>query len=213
MTEVSIQVLDVLPEPFAVAPHLLFRLRLSESSGAVVHALALRAQIMVHPQRRPYGDAERAGLVDLFGGSERWSQTLKPFLWAHASTLVQGFQGVQEVDLPVPCTYDFEVTASKYLQALREGEVPLELLFGGTVFTRAGAGLSVEQLPWSLQASYRMPVATWRALMDQWFPGSGWIRLDREALDALVRYRSARGLTSWEQTVTALLEGQEVASP
>ncbi|MGB8652438.1 MAG: DUF6084 family protein [Mycobacteriales bacterium] len=213
MTNLSIEVLDVLPEPFAVAPHLLFRLRLSETSGAVVHALALRAQVMVHPQRRPYGDDERAGLVDLFGGSERWFQTLKPFLWAHASTLVQGFQGVQEVDLPVACTYDFEVTASKYLQALREGEVPLELLFGGTVFTRGSTGFAVEQLPWSLQASCRMPVATWGALMDQWFPGSGWIRLDREALDALVRYRSARGLTSWEQTVTALLEGQEVASP
>ena len=33
-----------------------------------------------------------------------------------------------------PCTYDFEVTAAKYLQALDGGEVPLEFLFSGTVF-------------------------------------------------------------------------------
>jgi Family of unknown function (DUF6084) len=41
--------------------------------------------------------------------------------------------------------------------------------------------------------------------MDIYFPGSGWIRLDRQTIDALARYRTSRGLTSWEETLGALL--------
>jgi hypothetical protein len=44
--------------------------------------------------------------------------------------------------------------------------------------------------------------------MDRFFPNSGWIRLDRETLDALTRYRTDRGLTSWEQTLGALLPAE-----
>jgi hypothetical protein len=183
----------------------------TESSGATVHALALRAQVHVEPQRRPYTDAERAGLTDLFGPPERWATTLRPFLWAHASTMVRGFSGDIEFDLPFPCTYDFEVAAAKYLQALADGEVPLVLRFTGTVFTRGSTGFGVEQVPWHLESRYRLPVAVWRSTMDTFFPNAGWIRLDREALAELARFRADRGLTSWEATVAALLAG--VAEP
>ena len=74
-----------------------------------VHAIALRCQVRIEPQRRRYSDDEAAGLVDLFGGRERWFDTLKPFMWMQAGTMVQGFTGSTEVDLPLPCTYDFEV--------------------------------------------------------------------------------------------------------
>jgi hypothetical protein len=177
-----------------------------------VHLIALRCQLRLEPQRRPYDEAEQRGLEDLFGSSERYTTTLKPFLWTHATAMVQGFRGSHDFDLPVPCTYDFEVSATRYLAALRGGEVPLVLLFSGTVVTRGSSGFAVEQLSWSLEASCRMPVATWRRLMDLSFPGSGWIRLERESLDALAAFRTARGLTSWEQTVTALLPA-EVAAP
>jgi hypothetical protein len=207
VTELAFTVLDVVPEPYGAAPTLLFRVRLDESTGATVHAAVLRAQIQIEPQRRGYGDAERDGLTDLFGTPDRWRSTVRPFLWAHAAATVRGFTGDIEFDLPVPCTYDFEVAAAKYLHALRDGEVPLRVLFSGTVFTRGGAGFGVEQVPWHLEAAYRMPVRVWRDLMDAYFPGGGWIRLDRETLDALARYRSARGLTSWEQALGELLAG------
>jgi hypothetical protein len=119
--------------------------------------------------------------------------------------MVQGFTGNTEVDLPLPCTFDFDVAAAKYLHALRDGEIPLELLFSGTVFTKGQTGFTVEQVPWDLEASYRLPVAAWRSLMDQYFPNAGWIRLDRDVLAALARYKSARGLTSWEATMEQLL--------
>lgn len=212
MTALGFEVLDVAPQPCAAAPHLAFRLRVRETSGAVVHALALRAQIRIEPQRRPYDAGEQAGLADLFGGAERYSETLKPFLWTHATAMVQGFSGEQEFDLPVLCTYDFDVAATKYLHALADGEIPLLLLFSGTIFSRGATGFAVEQLSWSLEARCRLPVATWRALMDLYFPGSGWIRLDRDALAALARYRSAHGLTSWEATLAHLLPAEVGAS-
>lgn len=205
MTDLSFEVLDVEPQSHDASPHLLFKLRVAEASGAVVHALALRCQLRIEPQRRPYDPAEQAGLADLFGTSERYSTTLKPFLWTHATAMVQGFSGARDFDLPVACTYDFEVAATRYLAALSGGDVPLVLLFSGTVFTRGQTGFAVEQLSWSLEASCRMPVSTWRRLMDIHYPGAGWIRLERESLDALARYRTAHGLTSWEQTLAALL--------
>ena len=56
------------------------------------------------------------------------------------SALVQGFTGSTDVELSLPCTYDFEVAASRYLHALRRRQIPVLLLFSGTVFT-AGHGL------------------------------------------------------------------------
>jgi hypothetical protein len=212
MTELAFEVIDVQPQQHAASPHLMFRLRVTESSGAVVHAIALRTQLRIEPQRRPYDAAEQEGLADLFGTSDRYSTTLKPFLWTHATAMVQGFEGSRDFDLPVACTYDFDVSATKYLHALRGGDVPLVLLFSGTVFTRGDTGFAVEQLSWSLEAPCRLPVASWHQLMDLYFPGSGWIRLDRETIAALARHRSSRGLTSWEQTIADLLPAEVTAS-
>ena len=211
MTALAFEVLDVRPQEHAAAPHLLFRLRVTETSGAVLHAIALRCQLRIEPQRRPYDPQEQEGLTDLFGTSDRYTTTLKPFLWTHATAMVQGFAGSTEVDLPVACTYDFDVSATKYLHALRGGDVPLVLLFSGTVFTRGATGFAVEQLSWSLEAPCRLPISVWRQLMDLYYPGSGWIRLERDTIDALLRYKSARGLTSWEQALAELLPSQVIA--
>jgi hypothetical protein len=205
MTDLAFDVLDAVPEKFAAAPHLLFRMRVSETSGAVVHAIALRCQLRIEPQRRPYEGREQEALADLFGTADRYATTLKPFLWTHATALVQGFEGAREFDLPVACTYDFDVSATKYIHALRGGDIPVVLLFSGTVFSRGESGFAVEQLSWSLEAEHRVPVSVWHELMDIYFPGSGWIRLDRQTIDALARYRASRGLTSWEETLGALL--------
>lgn len=211
MTALTADVLDVRPQLHAAAPHLLFRLRLDETSGTTVHAIALRCQVRIEPSRRPYDGDEQAGLADLFGTADRYAATLKPFLWTHATVLVQGFTGSTEVDLPVACTYDFDVSGTKYLHALREGDVPLRLLFSGTVFTRGDRGFAAEQLPWSLEAPCLLPVRCWRDLMDHYFPGSGWIRLDRETIAALQRFKASRGLTSWELAIAELLSAGAVA--
>ena len=205
MSQLAFRVLDVQAERYAVTPNLLVRLRIEETSGQPVHALVLRCQLRIEPQRRQYDGTERADLVELFGLPEQWGTTLRPFLWTHTSLTVRGFTDSIEVDLPVPCTYDFDVAATKYLSSLASGEIPLLLLFSGTLFARTDAGFSVEQVPWDLEAAYRMPVAVWRDVMNLYFPNAGWLRLDRETLAELARFRASRALPSWEATFSTLL--------
>lgn len=210
MSELAFTVLDISPEPYAAAPNLALRLRISEATGERVHAIALRCQVRIEPQRRAYEKAEKADLAGLFGAASRWGQTLKPLLWTQTTAMVPGFTGAVDVDLPLPCTYDFEVAAARYLQALVDGEVPLSLLFSGTVFTRGESGFGVEQIPWHLEAGYRLPVRVWHELMDAHFPNSGWIRLDRETLRRLGKYRTERALIGWDRVFDELLPAEEL---
>ncbi len=178
-----------------------------------MHALALRVQVRIEPQRRSYDDTEEQALLDLFGGRARFAETLKPFSWLHTSTIAQGFTGGSDVDLVLPCTYDFEVSGTRYLHALRDGEIPLVFLFSGTVFTRGATGFAVSQVPWDKEARFRMPVGVWRALMDEHFPNSEWLRMHRDTVDALGHYKHARGLTSWDDVVTTLLADASQGAP
>jgi hypothetical protein len=205
VAELSFDVVSVVPEPYAAVPNLLARIRVEEATGTRVHALALRAQIRIEPQRRRYDDTEERALLDLFGDRTRFAETLKPFPWLHASTVAQGFREACEIELPLPCTYDFEVSGTTYLHALRDGEIPLLFLFSGTVFTRGASGFSVEQVPWDREARFRLPVAVWRDLMAAYFPGTEWLRMRRDTVEALAHYRHLRGLTSWDDAVTTLL--------
>jgi len=213
MTDLSFTVVDLFAEPYAVAPQLTARLRIEESTDATIHAIALRAQVRIEPQRRSYTPEEERGMLDLFGTRERWYDTLKPFMWMQSSAMVQGFTGVTEVDLALPCTYDFDVTASKYLHALRDGAVSVVLLFSGTVFTRGERGFGVEQVPWDREARYDMPIAVWRELIGHYFPSTGWLRLDRDVIERLAAYKSEHGLMSWEETLQMLLPDPDRSRP
>ena len=211
MTTLAFEVVSSRAEPHAAVPTIMLRLRVEEADGFSVHALALRCQIRIEPQRRRYSPAEESRLYELFGETPQWGDSLRPFLWTHVSTTIGKFDGVTEFDLPVECTYDFDVAGAKYLHALTDGEIPLLLLFSGTVFTRGELGFSAEPLSWSLEASHKMPVSVWRAMMDLYFPNSGWIRVQRDTLDTLQRFRARRGLPTWDQAFEQLLKeaGQE----
>ncbi len=212
MTNLSFSIADVFAEPYAAAPQLTARLRIEESSEQVIHAIALRAQVRIEPQRRRYSEDEESGLLDMFGTRNRWFDTLKPFMWMQCSTMVQGFRDITEVDLAMPSTYDFEVTWSKYLHALREEMIPVVFLFSGTVFTRGSNGFGVEQVPWDREASYQIPVTVWKDMIHHYFPNTGWIRLSHDTLETLAHYKSVRGLTTWEATVESLLAKAGVVS-
>ncbi|HYR13547.1 MAG TPA: DUF6084 family protein, partial [Mycobacterium sp.] len=41
--------------------------------------------------------------------------------------------------------------------------------------------------------------------IQQHFPNTGWLRLDRDTIDALAAYRSARGLLGFDDAITSLL--------
>lgn len=206
MTTLDFEVLSARAEPHAAVPTIMLRLRIAETSGVDIHALALRCQIRIEPQRRRYNMVEEERLYELFGETPRWGDTLRPFLWTHLSSMVTGFAGSTEVDLPVECSYDFEVAGAKYLHALADGEIPVLLLFSGTVFTRGASGFAAEPIAWNQEASFRLPVAVWRGVMDLYFPNSGWLRVGRDTLDELQRFKAARALPTWDQALEQLLK-------
>lgn len=206
MSDLSFTVLDSYPLPYALSPSLGIKLRVAETTGARVHTIALRAQVQIEPQKRRYTEGESSALVDLFGTLDRYGDTLKPMLWTHVSTMVLGFSGEKEFELQIPCSYDFEVAANKYLNALENGEIPMILLFSGTVYTEGERGIAAELMSWSCEARYRLPVAVWRATMDAHFPNSAWIRIDRDVFAELDRFRVSESIPTWDATITRLCD-------
>ncbi|MFD5417110.1 DUF6084 family protein [Streptomyces sp. NPDC127069] len=213
MTDLTFACTGVRADPYAAGPTLVLRLRVTAAAPDTrVHALALRCQIRIEPARRGYGPDEAEALADLFGDRSRWGSTLRPVQFAQVGLLVPGFTGETETDLVVPCTYDMDIASTRYFNALQDGEVPLLLLFSGTAFTGAG-GFRVEPIPWDREAAYRMPVAVWHEMVEQHFPGCGWLRLPRDTMAELLAYRSRHALASWETTLRALLDAAEPAPP
>ena len=205
MPELVFDCIDVRADPYAAGPTLVFKLRISEMTGVRVHPIALRVQLRIEPQKRRYTPAEARQLNDLFGDTSRWAETLKPLQFANSAAMVPSFTGGIEVDLPVACTYDLEIAATSYFHALQQDDIPFLLLFSGTIFTRGETGFSVAQVPWHKEATYRVPVTEWRAMMDAFYPNSGWLRLRLDTLEALGAFKTARALPTWELAVTTLL--------
>jgi hypothetical protein len=205
-TGLAFTVLDVVPEPYAAVPILTARISVTAPSDEPVHAIALRCQVRIEPLRRGYSDEEAVGLTDLFGPRERWATTQRTFLWQHCTAMVPAFVHATEMTLSLECTYDFEVAAAKYLHALRDGTVPLQFLFSGTVFMAGQRGFSVRQVSWDCEDRCDMPVSVWRELIRQHYPNTGWVRLPHDAVAALAAYKSTRGLLSIEDAVITLLD-------
>jgi hypothetical protein len=219
MPDLNFMVEGAEPERFAAEPLLRFKLRLSENIAAgarptPIQSVALRCQVRIEPANRRYDAREKERLLDLFGTPERWGQTLRPMLWTHVSAIVPPFTAVGVVDLPVPCSYDFSMAATKYFAALEDGEIPLCFLFSGTIFYEAEEGtLRVGQISWEKEAYFRLPAVTWRGLMDQYYPNSAWLCLRKDVFDRLSRYKSRQGLPTWEHALERLLSAAEEPLP
>jgi Family of unknown function (DUF6084) len=185
----------------SAVPTLRFGLRVE--SDEEVRALSLGVQVRIAATQRTYSDAEEEALRELFGSTEQWGRSLQSLHWTNLAVQVPAFSDSTLVDLLLTCTYDLEVTAAKYLTGLEDGEVPLEFLFGGTLFY--GEPLQVRPLSWNAEARYRLPVSVWREMMDRFFPNSAWLRLDRKTFDRLHAYRARNAHLNWDDTFEALL--------
>jgi uncharacterized protein DUF6084 len=191
---------------FAATPGFTLRLRIADVDGGRVDGIALRCQIRVEPHRRRYDDPEADRLRDLFGDRDRWADTLKPLQVATVPTMVPGFTASTTHDLPVPCGYDLEVASTKYFDALSDGEIPLLLLYSGTVFRTGDGRFSVQQVPWSTETSFGLPVAVYRQTIDTHYPNRAWVPVQRETLETLRRFKSDHALPTWDSTIAALLD-------
>ena len=212
--ELDFAVEEVAAMPYTAAPTLAIRLRVTSAGPEEVRGVALDCQVRIEAGRRRYAAGERDRLLELFDEPARWAQTVRSLLWTHAHVNVPPFSAGALVDLPVPCTYDFDVIAAKYLAALEDGEVPLVLLFSGSVFFASDDGqLRMGRIPWSKETPCALPVATWRSLMEAHFPNTAWLRVRRDVFDRLVAYRSRQGALGWDDAMERLLAVVEEARP
>ncbi len=211
MPELSFKVEGAEVVPFAAAPLLCFKLRIANAdAGEQIQSVTLRCQIQIETTKRHYTAEEKGRLQDLFGEPERWGHTLRAMLWTHTTAVVTHFAGSTLVDLHVPCTFDFNVAATKYFAGLEAGEVPLNLMFSGTVFYEGGErGLQAVQIPWDREAQFRLPVRVWEEMMEHYYPNSAWLRLRRDVFDRLYRYKMRQGIPTWEQTLESLMPNDD----
>jgi hypothetical protein len=215
MPDLSFSVDSVEAVPYAAVPTLAFKLRIANAvAGQPIHTVALRCQIMIEPTRRRYTAGEQSHLLDLFGQPERWSQTLRSFLWTHANAVVPGFEDSTIADLPVPCTFDFNVAATKYFEGLTDGEIPLRLLFSGTIFYVGQDGaLQVAPISWEQETVFRLPQKVWREMMDSYYPNTAWLSLRRDVFERLCQYKTQHGIPTWEQALESVLPVEETVGP
>jgi uncharacterized protein DUF6084 len=206
IADVDFAVRDVGPLEHAAVPTLVFRLTLTRTGGGPVRSVSLNTTVRIDVARRRYDGAQPAALARLFGQPEQWATSMRPLTWARLTTVVPPFEDTTEVDLALPCGQEYELAVAGYFEAVRDGEIPLDLLFSGTVFHSGEDGrLRTSQICWSKDAPCAVPAKLWHALVARYHGGSTWVRLPREAYDALSAYRSRHGLESWERTVFALL--------
>lgn len=199
----------VTPVAPAAVPTLEFAVAI-DGGAAPVRSILLDVQIQIAARQRDYGDEADAGLEALFGTRDRWGSTLRTLPWTRTTVVVPPFTGATTAHVGIPCTYDLEVTASRYFASLHDGEIPLEFLFSGSVFYAAAGGLlQTARIGWDQDADFRMPVTVWREMMDRHFAGTAWLRLERSAHERLGVFRAQRSLPSWDATVDALLDHAE----
>lgn len=198
----------------AALPLIALKLRITNFPAAeTIHAITLRCQVQLEPAKRRYGAGEQGKLLDLFGTPERWARTVKPLLWMNTSLAVPRFMDAVVVDLELPCTFDFNVAATKYFHALDAGDIPLSVMFSGTLFYEASDGaLQISQVPWDREANYRLPVKIWKELMEMHYPNSAWLCLQREAFEQLYDYKVQHGLPTWEQAIAKALAAAKGAT-
>jgi hypothetical protein len=197
------------PLEHAAAPMLRLGLRI-DAGEAAIRSILLDAQVQIAARRRRAEPGEQERLFELFGPPAGWGNSLRTLLWSRTTLIVPPFTGSTEVELPIPCSYDLEVAASRYLDALDGGEIPLELLFSGSVFYAGpGGALQTARLSWESEAEYRLPVQVWRDVMDRYFKGTAWVRLRKDRFDRLAAYKARHAFATWEDAIDALLEGRE----
>jgi Family of unknown function (DUF6084) len=205
LPDLHFQVEGVSPTPDAAVPQLLFKVRVANSEAEPIHSVALRAQVQIEPARRRYTALEQEHLKELFGEPERWSKTVHPLLWTNVNVNVPRFDGSTIVDLPIPCTFDFNIAVTKYIYGLENGDLPITLMFSGTVFYAAPSGMQIAQIPWDRDASYKLPVAVWKQMMDLHYPNTAWLCLRRDVFDRIAEYKARHNIATWEQALERML--------
>jgi hypothetical protein len=201
----------VAPVPFLASPTLGFQMAVTNSiPGEAIYSVSLRCQIQIEVTRRSYTPQAQEQLRDLFGEPERWGVTLRNMLWTNVSAAVPPFTESTKFELQTPCTFDFNIAATKYFNSVAEGDIPLRLMFSGTVMYDSGDRVQMAPISWDKESRFRLPVSVWREMMDMYYPNTAWLCLRRDVFERLHQYKIRNGIPTWERALEAMLDcGEE----
>jgi hypothetical protein len=102
------------------------------------------------------------------------------------------------------------VGATKYFHGLGDGDVPLCVMFSGTVFySAAGEHMQVSPISWEKETRFSMPVKVWRDMMDSYYPNTAWLCLRRDIFERVYDYKVRHGIPTWEQALESMLQAEE----
>ncbi len=167
---------------------------------------------------RPGADQDRGDAPGLCGGRTRAAQRavwrrggLAPLATRSAGTIasvtVPAFTDECVIDLPVGCSYDFNLAATKYFYGLEAGEFLCCCCSAArSSFATARATCRSVRSPNTRRPATVFPVGTWRALMERYYSGTVPLSLSREVFDEVYRFKRRHALASWDDTVRLLLE-------
>ena len=197
--------------PYAAIPTIAAPLRITNASpNTPIQSILLNCQIQIEPLGRAYSAQEEARLLDLFGDRSRWARTMKPMLWTIQVLKVPAFAEEATIDIPLPCTMDFDVAATKFFYGLEAGVIPISVLFSGTAFYTDESGyLQATQIPWDHEAKFQLPHDVWRAAIDAHYPEMEWLRLSKETFERLYLLKVARGIPTWDRLLNQILDHTE----
>jgi hypothetical protein len=201
--QLDFSVTSVYAERRAPSPTIRFRMCV-RAVGDPLAALVVRYRVQIEPAHRGYAGGEQALIQELFGETEHANNGIRPLQWSDGAVALEAFADEAEFEVRVPCTYDMDVASAKYVNALRDGEIPVRLIFGGTAFRRTQTEVVAETLA-ERQCATTVPLQTWHDALDAHFHRQAWIRVGRTTFDELCRYRAQHGLLDWESTLRELL--------
>ncbi len=214
MPELSFRIEAAAAPAYTAAPTLILELRVGNNPPhEIIHTIVLRCQVQIEPARRRYSTQEQTRLHDLYGEPSRWAQTVRPLHWMNTSVTVPSFSDATLVKLELPCSFDFNVAATKYFHSLQSGEIPLTVMFSGTMFYADSDGrLQATQIPWDSEASFRLPVEVWRQMMNAHYPNTAWLCLQRDVFEKLLDYKVRNAVPTFEQALEELLNQHPAAA-
>lgn len=217
MPDLKFTITAVQVKEFAIVPTLSFQLQIQNMlEKEEVYAAGLKCQIMIEAIKRTYNDSEKEKLIELFGPSFRWDETLRSFTWTIINIPVPRFTGQTNLEFTIACSEDQALAAGKYFHAIEDGIIPMAFLFSGTLFYKdENSQLQVTLVPWEKEALYKMPVKIWQDMMNIHFPGVRWVSLNAEVYDKLIQYKASTIYPTLNACLEHLLEEalHEIADP
>jgi hypothetical protein len=208
MPDLKFEILSSHVKQYAAVPTLVFNLQITNNSeNEEIYAVSLKCQLMIEAVKRRYDEESKNRLFELFGPHTRWDETLRTFFWQIINIPVPAFKNKTTIEISVPCSEDFGTAAGKYFYAVREGNVPLDFLFSGTLFYKNTEGsLQMTMVPWEKQALYNMPALLWHQMMDDYFPNCRWLQIRKDIYEKLVEYKAANKFPTLQNCLEYILE-------